>query len=142
MPTLYLTTGLFPVPNQPAAAGPSLTLLFSSHQDEDAMAAWSVYRSEPDGAKVRVRSGTVQVPGQGMAQVVLRPAEVEGRVIEVNVRLPSRQIVPSAAVVISFLADDTRQLALWLSPGDFALRRSARFGHGKVWRLRRRSGAR
>lgn len=131
-----MTTGLFPVPGLPAALGTSVDILVSSFQDEEAPVVWSVDRAEMDGSKVRLQEGTLQVPGQGMDSVTLPPHVVEGRVIEVNMTLPSLFIQPSVAVVVTFLVDESRQIALWLSPQDFALRRTARFGNAKLWRAR------
>lgn len=138
MPTLHLTSGSFPVPNTPAAAGASLHLFVSSFQDEDALVHWLVNRIEEDGERVRVGDGTVRVAGHGAEQVSLRPSDVEGRIVEVNFTLPSRLVVPTAAVLVSFLADESREVALWLGPSDFAQRHAARITGGKMWRARRR----
>lgn len=138
MASQYVTTGLFPVPTLPAAVAASVEILLTSFQDAEAPVAWSVNRMQADGGKERVDDGTVHVPGQGMASITLLPRAVEGRVIEVNLMVPSPAIQPTVAVVRSFLVDESRQIALWLSPRDFALRRTARFGKGKAWRLQSR----
>lgn len=134
---LHVTTGLFPVPNVPAASGAGVVIFLSSFQDEDTQVAWSVYEARPDGTKERLRGGNARIGGQGAERIFLRPRDVEGRVIEVNMTLPSRAIRPSVAVVQSFLTDRTQRTLLLLGPSDFALRRTARFGGDRPWGRRR-----
>lgn len=136
MSAVRLTSGAFPVPNTPAAAGASLQLFFSSFQDAAADVAWAVHRVEDGGRRVRVGGGTVRVAGRGVETVALRPGEVEGRVVEVNVELPSRAVVPTAAVVVHFLTDASRELALWIAPAEFAVSQTDRRAGGRMERVR------
>lgn len=115
-----VTSGVFPVPSLPAAMGASLQFYISSYENEQKTAAWSVYTVEREGVKNKVRAGLISVPARGMRQLSLLPRLVEGQLVELKVMLPSKSLLPSCAIVISFIAVESRSTALRLLPGEFA----------------------
>jgi len=123
MPLCHVTTGIFRVPDAPAAAGPSLQIAVTSFltADIEAEATYVVNRIEADGTKTPIREGTLVVRGPGGSdRAVLKVWEVKGQFVEVNMDLPFAGLKPSVAVVMGFLEDEGEELVLWISPADFA----------------------
>lgn len=124
-PESLVTSGLLLIPDLPAAAGATLYVFVRSFAEDAAVIPFRVNQVQRDGEKAPLRRGQLNVPGDGtgMAQAVLRVPELaSARWIEINLQLPSRSFLPSAALAISFLADGTTSVEQWIGPTQFARR--------------------
>lgn len=116
--THTLSTGTIDMPQGVAAARPETRIFLSSFVDHEVLVPVTVEAiTEQSTRKRRVFAETVAVPANGSSELLLD--NVEGRIVEINVALPSPSIAPSLEVRQRFLADDSIQPILFVPAGGF-----------------------
>lgn len=126
--TRLLTTGWFPA--HFSGNGTTLYLLVSSFQTQTAVVPYRVNVLQADGSQSTLQEGEFAVPGGQTGRVAIDG--VDGRTLEVELRLPSDGLAPSLALVGTFAADGAESTLVWVSPRGFVPRssRSSRPSHG------------
>ena len=115
-----VTTGLFPLLSQPAAAMPGLTVWVSNTTPRSAFAR-VVVSSADAGRRIPQLDTRLKVPAAGTASIDIPELRgFEGRSAEVTVTMSSPSLEPSAAIMDTFESDETQEVLLYIPSCDFA----------------------
>lgn len=114
------SSGVILAPELPAGIRPSLRIMLSNFSGEQVDVVVVVNAVDEAGVKSVIIEERLRVTGNGSAATELPDRDIEGRRLEITLRIPPRRVIPSAAIIETARADGSTVLALWIGPSEFS----------------------